>query len=140
MQNLFGLGEKKIIQIIVQFSETEVGRYIRNFKAAFCCFPATLSKKYSCSFCPFQPDLKLKLVFSHVSKYFAMFIHINTSDLREPILSGPASLLICDRCTSDTPVPSTRIKHLPFREKCAKYAINPSDSHRTNATSSFTEI
>lgn len=121
---------KKNIKITVQFSEIEVGRSIRNFKAAFCCFIATLSKKYSCSFCPFEPELKLKLYFSHISKYFAR--GISASDLREPVLSEPASLLVCDRYASDTQVPSTRINHLPFGEKCATYAFSTSDSHHTN--------
>lgn len=30
------------IKILAQFSEIEVGRYIRNFTAAFCCFVAVL--------------------------------------------------------------------------------------------------
>lgn len=44
---LFGLGgKKKNIEMLVQFSETELGRYIRNVKAAVCCFIATLFNIY----------------------------------------------------------------------------------------------
>lgn len=38
--------KKKNIEMLVQFSETELGRYIRNVKAAVCCFIATLFNIY----------------------------------------------------------------------------------------------
>lgn len=111
--------EKKNIEILVQFSETELGRYIRNVKAAVCCFIAML---------------------------FNIYIYIYKTQAHEhcqpqgACLTGPSDLLRCDCCTSGTQVFSTRIEHFPSRQKRAKCAISTSVLLLTSSTSLFSKM
>lgn len=113
--------KKKNIEMLVQFSETELGRYIRNVKAAVCCFIATLFNIY----------LSIYIYKTQAHEHFQP---------QGACLTGPSDLLRCDCCTSGTQVSFTRIEHLPSRQKHAKCAISTSVLLLTSSTSLFSKM